>query len=168
MKLKKERKIDHKLTKKMEWVLFVVIFCIAPYMLRLILCFAWREELEGFYVSEMDLFSFSLAVSVALFAEIKNFEKLPWDLGEGVFYGFLMFYVITLFVGIGYSLEYEHRLVILKEEYKEILKIGGKTKEVVDTISLMEIKKLRLYLGSILAAITTAVSSYRIIFKING
>jgi hypothetical protein len=163
-----EEEVNIKLTKKVAWVLYVIVFCIAPYLLRLLLSFVWSDELEGFFISEMDLFCFCIAVTVALFAEIRNLKKVPFNLGKEVFHGLLMLYIISLFVGIFFSLEFEHRITVLRTQCYELPKMVSDTDNMLKSLNNLESKKLVLFLGSILAAIMTTVLSYKTLFKRNG
>lgn len=136
--------------------------------MRLLFSFVWSDELDGFYISEIDIFFYCIAVMVALFSEIKNLKKIPYDLGLEVFYGLLMLYIIALFFGVYLSMEFEHHILLLKHRCLESLKSYSSPDEIFESITNIEDKKFHLYLASILAAILTTILSYKTLFKVNG
>jgi hypothetical protein len=65
---------------------------------------------------------------------------------------------------MGLSLEFEHRLIILRQQQNALLLIGKSIKDNEKQIGFMELKKLNLFFTSILFSITTTLGSYRTLF----
>jgi hypothetical protein len=162
-----KRPVNEILTKKVEWFLFIVIFCSAPYLLRVVFSFTY-DELDKFYISEVDVFFYCIAVMAALFADIKKLKKIPYNLGEGVFYCCLTLYIVGLFFGVWFSFDFEHQIITLREQCFDHLQDKLNIDEIFKKVEEYETKKFKLFLASMPVAIITTILSYKVLFKVNG
>ena len=161
------RKVNDILSKKFRWFFFVVVFCIIPYFIRIGFSVSWNDQLEGFYISEMDILCFCIAVMVHLFSELNELNKLPLDLEQNVVQGILMLYIIGLFAGVYFSLDFEHNIIFYKDKYIEALVKQRPTNEIRDILDIkngIESKKFTLWFISCFVGLMTPFLSYKILF----
>jgi len=151
-------------SKKFSWAIYVLAFCVAPYLIRLYLYIIWHSEVPGFFISEMDLFAFCIAVIVHLHSEVHRLNKIPKDLEKSVFQVFLVLYIVLLFVFIYTSLDFEHSINVYRDEYEKALR------ECKDSVHFETLKqstedlKLYLFLTSILFGVLTPIFCYKTLF----
>jgi hypothetical protein len=160
-----KNKTNIKLTRKLEWLIFIVFFSLVPYLIRLGFWSIWGEDVPEFYISEMDMFLCSISVTVALFSELKHIRILPFDLDRSVVYAVLMVYIVLLFGGIFMSFEFEHRMSVLNSLKESALQGNKSVDEIVKSISQLESKKYKLFITSCLLALISVILSYRTNFN---
>jgi len=156
--------VNKKLDRLIQWVVFILVFSAFPYLLRLFLFWFWRKEVPTFYIAELDIYAFSIAVLIALFSELKKLKKLPYDLSNTVCDGILMFYMAIIVMFIGISLNVEHDIIKLHEKKDSLLKIGVNTESILEEMKILEFTVFRLYLVSIFFAFLTTFVSYKTLF----
>lgn len=162
-----KRAVNESLNKRLEWAIFTVFFCSVPYLLRLTFSYVY-DDLDKFFISEVDILFYCIAVMAALMAEIKKLKKLPFNVGEGAFYTLLTIYIVALFFGVWFSFDFEHQIIILKERCFEITNDSKKLDEAIKSLEVYEAKKFKLFLASIPTSIITTILSYKVLFKVNN
>ena len=154
-----------KWTKKLLFVIYGLIAAGIPYLCRLFIWFIKGRNTDfDFYQNELDLFLFSLAVGIALFAEIKNHQSNAID--KEVIYALSSFYFLMLGGLIIFSLLNEFE--IIKAEMWHVNCIENCKQEdekmVTDKAELYD-TKFSLFVVGILFSISSILISYKAVLS---
>lgn len=157
-------------TKRILFAIYGILAAAIPYLCRLFVL--GMNHYPEYYKSELDLFFFSLALSIALFAEIKNFPVARSGLIPEVLYS--LFTVFVCFLGIAISFSLSNEYSIYKLDIKHLECLENKTATIEETIrfgfekaALQDIKGT-LFTISILSSLVVIIGCYKLIYTKNN
>ena len=146
--------------KKTAFATFIVFTAFVPYGIRLCYYYFYQDSLPDFYQNECDLFSFCIAICLALYAENHNTES-----------PFRKTYTVALIIlpaiGLLFSFNIEHQKTLIENDILTQLKTGVLNYE--DILCRLEnyakMKDKLFYLSRIACYSVTILNYILIVFK---